>query len=104
MSQNTLNRRGQCRRESPGAYPVAWHCGKHRWRAALAALLLGAALPGCDRGDGSASASPAASANQTPVERLEGETRMSEADQANRGATGPSYNPLSAEEERVILR
>jgi peptide-methionine (R)-S-oxide reductase len=103
MSQKTLDRRSQCRRESTGV-SIASHCWKHRWRAALAVLLLGPALPGCDQGNESASAPPRATANRTPIERLEGETEMGKADHANRTATGPRYNPLSAEEERVILR
>jgi peptide-methionine (R)-S-oxide reductase len=63
---------------------------------------VGVALPGCDRGN--ESAPPRATANETPIERLEGATEMSKADHANRAANGPRYNPLSAEEERVILR
>jgi peptide-methionine (R)-S-oxide reductase len=101
MSQNTLDRRSQCRRESQGVHSKASRCWKHRWRAVLAALPLVVALPGCDRGNESASAPPRATANQPPIE---GETEMSKADQANSKATGPRYNPLSAEEARVILR
>ncbi len=73
MSQNKLDRRSRCCGESTGV-SIAAHCWIHRWLAAGAVLLLVVALPGCDRGIESAS------------------------------ATGPRYNPLSAEEERVILR
>jgi peptide-methionine (R)-S-oxide reductase len=65
-------------------------------------LLLGPALPGCDRGNGSASAPTSAVGSVN--DRLKGNTNMKESDSEGTAATGPRYNPLSVEEARVILR
>jgi peptide-methionine (R)-S-oxide reductase len=75
MNPTALERRGQCRTKSSGVDSTASQRRQRCWRAALAALLLAPALPGCERGNESASA-----------------------------PTGPRYNPLSADEERVIVR
>lgn len=79
-------------------------CWKHRWRAALAGFVLSAALSGCG-----STKEPAANANSTtasgaPADRLEEESDMPIAENAKPSASKPEYNPLSAEEERVILR
>jgi peptide-methionine (R)-S-oxide reductase len=76
----------------------------NRWRAALAFVLMGPALTGCNRGNEPASAPSSATAVQSPIDRREGESVMAEPENENASATSQEYNPLSEEEKRVILR
>jgi peptide-methionine (R)-S-oxide reductase len=89
MNPTTPDRRNLCR--------IVSHRWQHRTWAALACLLLGPTLPGCDRGNEPASAR----AKQTPVDRPEGGTETTEDGREKTAQT--KYNPLSAEEKRVIL-
>ena len=80
------------------------HTGEYRWRAALAFIGLGLAVAGCDGTTRSASATNDRAASPPTSSRPEGGTDMPTAEQDRADATGRQYNPLSSEEERVILR
>jgi peptide-methionine (R)-S-oxide reductase len=76
----------------------------HKWRVTIVGILLGTVLTGC----GSAK-QPAANANSTAAsepsaDRIEEDSDMPAAESAKAFTSEPKYNPLSAEEERVILR
>lgn len=80
------------------------HTGEYRWRAAFAFIGLGLAVAGCDGTTRSASATNDRAARPPTSSRPEGGTDMPTAEQDRADAMGRQYNPLSAEEERVILR
>jgi peptide-methionine (R)-S-oxide reductase len=75
-----------------------------RWRAALTALSLAFAVAGCNGEGNLASGSSDGTTSRPPAGRLAGEAEMPTAEDDKPDVTGPEYNPLSAEEERVILR
>ena len=80
------------------------HTGEYRWRAAFAFIGLGLAVAGCDGTTRSASATNDRAAGPPTSSRPEGSTNMPTIEQDRADATGRKYNPLSPEEERVILR
>jgi peptide-methionine (R)-S-oxide reductase len=76
-----------------------------RWRVALALFGVGLAMAvGCEGTSRSAGEANARAGSLPPSSRTEGGTDMPTAEQNHPDATGRQYNPLSAEEERVILR
>lgn len=81
-------------------------CWSLRWRAAVALFVLGTAFSGCTRTPESAAETPAVTANRPSAEarqeQTEEEDQMPTSDEEQTAATGP-YNPLSREEEWVIL-
>jgi peptide-methionine (R)-S-oxide reductase len=77
---------------------------EHGWRAALAFLWAGFTIAGCN-GTGKLVSEPGhGTTSQSLATRQAGGTDMTSAEYDNPDATGRQFNPLTAEEERVILR
>jgi peptide-methionine (R)-S-oxide reductase len=68
----------------------------------LTLLLLAPVIVGCERG--SEVTSSATSSSQSPTTAPKGELEMPAPLQDKPDATGPQYNPLTPEEERVLVR
>jgi peptide-methionine (R)-S-oxide reductase len=75
-----------------------------RRRTTLILLFLAPMILGCDRGTKATSPASAKSSSRPDATAPEGEHEMPAPLEDNPDATGPQYNPLSPEEERVIVR
>ncbi len=75
-----------------------------RWRAALALIGIGLAVAGCNGTGPLASEPNERTTSRSLASRPTGGTDMPSTESDNPDATGSKFNPLSAEEERVILQ
>jgi peptide-methionine (R)-S-oxide reductase len=75
-----------------------WHSGL---QTTWALLLLGFVIPGCDRATDATPHRPVAASGESPASALKGEKGSMATE--NDASSEPDYNPLTPDEERVIL-
>lgn len=76
----------------------------YRWHSVVAGLVLGLAVTGCGQANGPGVVSRSAEATDSPGDHPEAEKDMPAERSADSSRNERKYNPLSAEEQWVILR